>query len=88
MGTGELHWVFNPASNCVGHGLHIQSRDHYRVTLGEEEGKKKKKKLNEAVFCGVFLVCLCIVLVSNIVYIFCDFSPVIFKCVLCLTELL
>lgn len=28
MGTGEFHWVFNPAFYCAGHGLHIQSCDH------------------------------------------------------------
>lgn len=25
VGAGKLHWVFNPAFNGVGHGLHIQS---------------------------------------------------------------
>lgn len=37
VGTGELHWVLNPAFYCVGHGLHIQCCDHCRARLIEKK---------------------------------------------------
>lgn len=37
VGPGKLHWVLNPAFNCVGHGLHIQSCDHCRARFTERK---------------------------------------------------
>lgn len=66
VGAGELHWVFNPTSNCVGHGLHIQSWDHCRATWGDE-GKKPKHLISDFFFLLLFLwIYVCTVLVNNI----------------------